>query len=202
MLVGCELCELYKCLQSQDNHSIISCLPAGLLCWTLTDIIRSITLHSSPSLSLTLTLSQCERSCFIFFQEYIYSKSAPIMLTRDQRGHMVSPYLEYRAAVYLSFLFWWSPGAVWDYYPAPGSFQSIKNCKQWPLVPVRPGTDYCKYHHCWLFSIITVRPCHLFLGKMGIIAISGQLSNYWLRWDGSQVKSHWAQQVLFLFHKT
>ena len=81
-----------------------------------------------------------------------------IMLTRDQRGHMVPPYLEYRAAVYLSSLFWWSPGAGWDYYPAPGSFQSIKNCKQWPLVPLRAGTDYCKYHHCWLFSIITVRP--------------------------------------------
>ena len=42
---------------------------------------------------------------FYIFLGNIYYVSGPIMLTRDQRGHMLPPYLEYRApsCIYLLY---------------------------------------------------------------------------------------------------
>ena len=109
------------------------------------------------------------------------------MLTWDQRGHMLSPYLNIvRLCIYLFYSGEAQEQSEITIRP-PAVFRPLKivnsgHWSHWELAQIIVNIIIAD-----CFLLLRSGHCQVFLRKLGIIVISGQLSNYWLGWITSQV---------------
>ena len=108
------------------------------------------------------------------------------MLTWDQRGHMLSPYLNIvRLCIYLFYSGEAQEQSEIIIRP-PAVFRPLKivnsgHWSHWELAQIIVNIIIAD-----CFLLLRSGHCHLFLGKMGIITISGQHPAHWLGRAASQ----------------
>ena len=122
------------------------------MCWSRDIMILQLL---QPFSHQTPVPSQLEKSILVWNVPGIW---VPIMLTRDQRGY-VRPSISWISCSHIYLAGPSKPRSgqcqIIISPPAVSSPLKIVNTGHWSC---SPSPDYCKYHHCWLFSIITVRP--------------------------------------------